>query len=224
MARLLDSGADLGKFSNKGYFPLHIAALNDRYELIRELRGKATLECRNNEKCTPLHLAAKRGHLRTIQELIDGGANLYAQDFWNWTALHYASFNKHKEAVQMLCYSDSDQEELRDVRNSQGKLAKDMSNSEEIRFAFNNIWKASADGNLDVTRKLIHSGVDPNGTTKHRRRTPLMLAAINKRYLMVKFLLENGASHLLLDADKRTVLDHALQVKAEPRLVRLIPK
>ena len=76
-----------------------------------------------------MHLAAKKGHLKTMEVLISSGADLYAQDFWNWTPLHYASFNKHKEAVQLLCYADSDREDLRLVRNSQGKLAKDMSNS-----------------------------------------------------------------------------------------------
>jgi hypothetical protein len=62
--------------------------------------------------------------------LIECGANLYAQDLWNWTALHHASFNKHREAVKLLCYADSDHERLRNIRNSQGKLAKDMSNCE----------------------------------------------------------------------------------------------
>jgi ankyrin repeat protein len=73
-------------------------------------------------------------------------------------------------------------------------------------------------------RKLIHSRVDPNGPTKHKRRTPLMLAAIHNEYLMVKFLLENDASHQLVDTEGKTALAHALEANADPRLIKLLTK
>lgn len=97
---LLENQADLFKFSNKGYYPIHIAALNNHYEIIKLLISHANenslpniLELRNNEKATPILLAAKKGHIETVQTLLNYGADVYAVDDLKWTALHHAAFN-----------------------------------------------------------------------------------------------------------------------------------
>ncbi len=98
---LLDNQADLFKFSNKGYYPTHIAALNNHYELIQMLINHANenqmqhsiLELKNNEKATSLILAAKKGHIETVQTLLNYGADIYALDELKWSALHHATFN-----------------------------------------------------------------------------------------------------------------------------------
>jgi len=62
-----------------------------------------------------------------------------------------------------------------------------------VRGAYTTIWKASAEGKLDDIRKLLLSGTDKDAQTIRLKRTPLMLAIINGHYLMVKYLLEQGA-------------------------------
>lgn len=97
---LLDNQADLFKFSNKGYYPIHIASLNNHYEIVKMLINNAhennknsILEQKNNEKATPLLLAAKKGNIETVQTLLNYGADIYALDELKWTALHHATFN-----------------------------------------------------------------------------------------------------------------------------------
>ena len=106
---LLDNNVDLFKFSNKGYFPIHIAALNNNYEIIQILLTYANenqlppiLELRNNEKATAILLAAKKGHIETVQTLLNHGADIYAVDELKWTALHHATFNCFKYKKQQI--------------------------------------------------------------------------------------------------------------------------
>ena len=98
---LLENEADLFKFSNKGYFPIHIAALNNHYEIIQILLNYINenqlppiLELKNNGKATSLLLAAKKGNIETVQTLLNYGADMYAYDELKWTALHHATFNR----------------------------------------------------------------------------------------------------------------------------------
>lgn len=44
------------------------------------------------EKLTPLHLAAKKGNVEAMKELLDKQANIYAIDERKWTSLHFAAF------------------------------------------------------------------------------------------------------------------------------------
>lgn len=97
---LLENRADPFKFSNKGYYPIHIAAINNHYEIIQLLINHSSennlppiLELRNNEKATPLLLASKKGHIETVQILLNHGADFYAVDELKWSALHHAAFN-----------------------------------------------------------------------------------------------------------------------------------
>ena len=92
---LLRNGADINTSSNKRFYPIHIAALNDHPEVIKVLiyEGKSKIECTNDENCTPLHLAAKKGFVGSIHTLLECEANIYATDIRKWTALHYAAYN-----------------------------------------------------------------------------------------------------------------------------------
>ena len=94
------------KFSNIGYYPLHIAALNNRDKIIEYLSAKdesnmisLDLECGTDVECTALHLAAKNGHVKSVRMLLNLGANIYAKDRCKWTALHYAAFKGRAKVV-----------------------------------------------------------------------------------------------------------------------------
>ena len=98
MELLLSKGASTTKASNKGWVPLHIAALHDHYQIIELLKNRIKglqLEVRDHEGCTPLILASKKGCNKAITQLIELGANLYAEDNKKMTSLHYATFKQH---------------------------------------------------------------------------------------------------------------------------------
>ena len=49
-----------------------------------------------------LMVAAAHGHKDTARALLDAGADVNAEDFTGWTALHAAAFNGDPEIVQLL--------------------------------------------------------------------------------------------------------------------------
>lgn len=51
---------------------------------------------------TPLILASKKGHIESMKVLLEAGANVYAQDLWKFTCLHYAAFNCYFYLFQIL--------------------------------------------------------------------------------------------------------------------------
>lgn len=70
-----------------------MAALNNQARAVRLLiENGADSNSVDDQKCTPLHLAAKKGFPDVVQILFDSDANIYQVDNRFWTALHYASF------------------------------------------------------------------------------------------------------------------------------------
>lgn len=65
---------------------------------------------------TPLHVAAKNGHRRIVQILIESGANYNAQTqmvftillFYGETPLHFAAMNGHEDVMNDLLNAGAD--------------------------------------------------------------------------------------------------------------------
>lgn len=134
---LLENGANIHVFSNKGHFPIHIAALNNKDRIIDILASyQADLNAKDDKKCTPLHLAAKKGNLRSVEMLLEKGSKLYARDFRKWSALHYASFYGYSKVIKRLCEYDDDLNKLQAFKNTQGRTAKEISKDQKIKKYF----------------------------------------------------------------------------------------
>ena len=70
--------------------------MNNHADLIQILlTNQAEIEWQDENKCTPLHLAGKKGALEAAALLLKSGANIYALDERNWSALHYSAYNGH---------------------------------------------------------------------------------------------------------------------------------
>jgi len=82
------------------------------------LANGAEIEWVDEQKCTPLHLACKRGHYESVHLLLTSGANIYAQDMRQWTALHYAAYNGYKRVCNQLLKWEADKDGLREFKNS----------------------------------------------------------------------------------------------------------
>lgn len=88
--RLLTAGAPPDLRSRDGFTALHYAAGENRAAVVELLiAAQASVNAASDvHRLTPLHLAAKRGHLDMVRTLIGHGADLEAQTDDGWTPLH----------------------------------------------------------------------------------------------------------------------------------------
>lgn len=133
MRHLLKEMPNLAQITdNRGYTPLHYAALFGTPEMAQILRRanakidaqdhsgntplhwscaemaetliamNANIETRNSQGSTALHLAAKLGIEEKVRTLLDANANVQAEDKLQNTPLHYAAWAGHCEIVKMV--------------------------------------------------------------------------------------------------------------------------
>jgi len=200
------------KPSNKGYTPLHIAALNEQPKIVEELLKAKNIDvnCKDEQGCTPIHLAAKKGADLALEKLLDHpDCDLYAVDNKKWTALHYATLSEHGSTISLLLKYDADSDKLRSMKNCQGKISKELSNSTAVRGAYTTVWRAASEGKLDDMRRLLLTGADKDAATTRLKRTPLMLAVLNCHPLMVKYLLDSGADTYAEDSQGKSAEAYA---------------
>lgn len=76
------------------------------------------MEQQDELKCTPLHLACKKGSYEAVELLLERGANLYATDHRLWSPLHYAAYNGHPRVVNKLVKFEADNGVLSEMRSS----------------------------------------------------------------------------------------------------------
>ena len=68
----------------------------------------ADVNARDKGAWTPLHLAAKNGHVEALQILLENGANMHVKDIKHgWTPLHIAIVSKQYESAKFLIRAGS---------------------------------------------------------------------------------------------------------------------
>ncbi|CAD8136125.1 unnamed protein product [Paramecium octaurelia] len=211
---LIERGAYQQISSNKGYYPIHVAALNNQAKAVQLLIEKGVnnqesyIDFQDNQNCTPMHLAAKKGHDQVVQVLFESGADIYAVDKRNWTALHYASFYQNRNVVHLLSRYDADEDRYCAIRTSKGQTADQMTTDSEVKFAFKTLWSAARDGDLDTVRKLVTLSHPINEQSYGNKFTPLILATRGNHYLIVKYLLSENADRTFKDKYGNSALDY----------------
>jgi hypothetical protein len=96
---------------------------------------------KDNNGCTALHFAAKRGHEAVVQLLLDKGADIKAKDKPGQTALHFAVTGGHEAVVQLLLNKGADI----NAKDNNGKTV---------------LHRAAFGGHEAVVRLLVDSGAD----------------------------------------------------------------
>jgi ankyrin repeat protein len=98
---LIEVGASVNRCDAKGELPLCLAVDNVSTVKIL-LDNSADVNVKNKSALTPLHYAAFRGKLDSVEELIKRGANIDAIDESNLTPLFYSIQAKHPEVTKFL--------------------------------------------------------------------------------------------------------------------------
>eukprot|EP00735_Rhodelphis_limneticus_P002277 TRINITY_DN13084_c0_g1::TRINITY_DN13084_c0_g1_i1::g.10659::m.10659 TRINITY_DN13084_c0_g1::TRINITY_DN13084_c0_g1_i1::g.10659 ORF type:complete len:498 (-),score=89.96,sp/Q502K3/ANR52_DANRE/32.05/4e-20,sp/Q502K3/ANR52_DANRE/30.21/4e-13,sp/Q502K3/ANR52_DANRE/28.57/1e-12,sp/Q502K3/ANR52_DANRE/25.07/1e-10,sp/Q502K3/ANR52_DANRE/30.43/2e-10,sp/Q502K3/ANR52_DANRE/28.36/2e-10,sp/Q502K3/ANR52_DANRE/35.81/7e-10,sp/Q502K3/ANR52_DANRE/31.29/6e-09,sp/Q502K3/ANR52_DANRE/31.21/7e-07,sp/Q502K3/ANR52_DANRE/28.71/ len=88
-----------------GDTPLHRAAWNGQTacaEALLQNLPPGYTNSQNNQKMTPLHFAAMKGHVEIIRLLLAYGADSTARSVIGWCAIHYAAAQGHIRCVAAL--------------------------------------------------------------------------------------------------------------------------
>ncbi|KPM03269.1 ankyrin repeat domain containing protein 9 [Sarcoptes scabiei] len=142
---------------------------------------------KNNE--TPLHVAARYGHVEAVEQLCKCGANINAIDEHGETAILIAVWHGFPKIVHIL-----------------GEIGADtnMMNKEEETA----LHVASARGHYECVRCLLDSGADANLPNKNSY-TPLHLALKRQHSLVAILLLKAGADYELADDNGERAIHYA---------------
>jgi ankyrin repeat protein len=118
---LVDHGADMDAKDSNGWTPLHCACWHGHLAVFNELmslsdsngtttsilgkrtsRGGANMEAKDNQGNTPLHAAARLGHLPVVKALLRGGASILAANNEGWLPIHSAVTFRKSEVAKCL--------------------------------------------------------------------------------------------------------------------------
>jgi len=167
--------------------------------------------------------AARAGDITKMRELLEEGADIQETVVGN-TALHYAVFYSHINAVQFLV------EEAGANINAQNlsgqtplNWAVERSNMELTSLLLEYgadtdimdktgstaLHKAAGAGNFEIVKLLVEKGAAIDVSTKDTAQTALSEASANGKTEVVKFLLENGANPGLKNNQGKTSLQRA---------------
>ncbi|KAM3870209.1 ankyrin repeat domain-containing protein 27 [Diretmus argenteus] len=159
---------------DRGYTPLHVAAICGQAQLIDLLVCKGALvNATDYHALTPLHLACQRGYQGVTLLLLHYKANTDAQDNNGNTPLHLACMYGHEDCVKALVYYDLHACRL-DIQNDKGDAALHM---------------AARWGYEGIIQVLLENGASTNIHNKNKD-SPLQ-CALNSKILM---LLESSDS------------------------------
>lgn len=168
---------------------------------------------------TPLHLAAKGGHVHmveTIMELETDNNMILALNTQGITPLHLAALSGHQEVVEVMLGKGVDP----NLPAATGTTENGRSNPAATPLHYAAAW-----GQETTVKMLLQKGADVNSKTRDwTDATPLHWAAESCCYLLrweshdpepvVRTLLANGADVRLTDSNRRTAL-HVLSRSGE---------
>jgi len=100
---LIDDGAKLDFFTNKGGTSLSVASYHGHASVVKVLLdSNIDPDFQDNSGATALHIAAKQNCIDCVKLLLEYGANIYLETNIGYTALRYACEENHIEIVKLL--------------------------------------------------------------------------------------------------------------------------
>ena len=180
---LISMGADINKIQGPGVNALHIAAINQDFDMIRILvEAGASLDVADyyrgdddvRQQRVALHYASAQGHSQATKLLLERGASVDIEDLGGSTPLHMAATTGDMTTIRLLLKAHASL----DIKDNSGKTA---------------LIVAAQCGHHSVVEILNEAGALLN-ITDHDCNTALLLATKESHHVVVEVLLKAGAS------------------------------
>lgn len=215
---------------SKGNTPAHHAALYCTQALLQLLSQQASNDTdpeaiRNNERMTPLHIAATHGRTKAVLSILE--ATRAVKNNWDMiesednegnTPLHCAIQHGFDDVADILIREGEKSENAETLSEIAAEVATKHGNlpvlkklekwTSEIKERL--LSEAISAGQLLITKYLLQGGAEPNGETD-TSHTPLGLAASKGHKEVVRTLLIAKASPNLPNVDRQTPLHLAVK-------------
>ncbi|XP_044582303.1 palmitoyltransferase Hip14 isoform X1 [Cotesia glomerata] len=198
VTELIEAGADVNEPDSETVTLLHWAAINNRTEIVKYLIAKgANVDAIGGELAsTPLHWAARQGHLATFSILIRAGADPSLRDSEGFACIHLAAQFGHTGIVAYLVAkgvnpNDPDRSSMTPLMWSAFKV-----NGQNYNCFFS----------LDPTRLLLVLGASHSLTDIIHGNTALHWAIIAKNNTAIHTLITHGASLEIANFQNETPL------------------
>ncbi|TVU14283.1 hypothetical protein EJB05_37743, partial [Eragrostis curvula] len=176
--------------------------------------------------------AAYHGDLFRLKGLISAGADPSIPDYDGRTALHVATLRGYEDIVRFLIQRGANVNSIDKFGNSPLLQAIKSGHDRIISLLVehgavlnleepgNYLCRVVADGKIDLLKRLLNFGIDPN-CKNYDQRTPLHVAAAEGLHFVAKMLIEFGADVQAKDRRGNTPLDEARRCSSKP-LVRIL--
>ena len=178
-----DSGlvTDLDSKGSELLTPMHLAAIENRVEVIEFLRDHgADVNSRAYDETLPLHFAAMSSHHEAAKILLESGSDL-TSDACGKTPLMYAYDRGNKSIIECL----------RQAQKQDSPPMPPLLHKQELALGLEVAIKTA---NLDLCEELYHEGCDLDTNMPNCNNTsPLILAIEYEVPKTVRWLLENRA-------------------------------
>jgi ankyrin repeat protein len=194
---LLARKVDVNGSDDFGRTALHWAAENGQKNIVALLlTNKADVSIKDRlSSSTPLSRAAQNGHLEIVELLLAYKSDVNALDKGGQTPLGRA-MEYHHAAVVALLRKAGGLEHGYDVERATGSANWDT----------DAVLEAVHRGDLNEVKKLIKANPSLISCKDEQNRTPLILAALNKRADILEFLIASKANVNASDMFGRTAL------------------
>ncbi|KAJ7551923.1 hypothetical protein O6H91_06G034800 [Diphasiastrum complanatum] len=165
----------------------------------------STLTKQDAELALRVNAAAFHGDFRQLEHLVKAGADLERTDYDGKTALHLAASKGHQDIILYLIREGCNVNRTDNYGNSplleavtgghDGTISilVEKGASLQLKDSAMALCNAVINGDIELLRRLLRLGVNPN-STDHNLRTPLHIAAADGSFIIVKLLLDAGAN------------------------------
>ncbi|XP_042207435.1 transient receptor potential channel pyrexia-like isoform X2 [Homarus americanus] len=191
VASLIQNHSDLLTSKSLPWLHLAVSAPKNSSKLLRLLLKEGiSADVTDSSGATALHLSAKKGQKRCLENLLEWKAKIECKDNLGRTPLHYAALCKHKGVVaciQVLLEAGA----FLDASNKKGLAP---------------LHVAAEVDNVTAARIFLHAGASQN-MVDGRGRTPIHIASSIK---MTEILVLAGADMTTEDAEGQTPLYKAI--------------